>query len=86
MLYTYFDLFTNTQIIYYRGPNDNKGTVVCTCPLDKLDENLVNLTERYKDSDIHLYGNQAYAEGLAEVINTQLITKYSTNKINVYIN
>lgn len=86
MLYTYFDLFANTQIIYYQGPNDDKGKLVCTCPLDKIGETLISLTEKYQDSDIHLYGNQTYAEGLAEAITNQLITKYSNNNVNIYIN
>ena len=86
MLFTYFDLFNTTQIIYYQGPNDKKPNVVCTCRLDNLSDTLTKLSEQYKDSDIHLYGNQTYSEGLKETIENSLITKYSNNNIKVYVN
>lgn len=86
MLFTYFDLFNTTQIVYYQGPNDKKPIMVCTCRLDNLSDTLTKLSERYKDSDIHLYGNQTYGEGLKETIENSLITKYSNNNIKVYVN
>lgn len=86
MLFTYFDLFNTTQIIYYQGPNDKKPSVVCTCRLDNLSDTLTKLSEQYKDSDIHLYGNQTYGEGLKETIENSLITKYSNNNIKIYVN
>lgn len=86
MLFTYFDLFNTTQIIYYQGPNDKKPIMVCTCRLDNLSDTLTKLSEQYKDSDIHLYGNQTYSEGLKETIENSLITKYSNNNIKVYVN
>lgn len=86
MLFTYFDLFNMTQIIYYQGPNDKKPIMVCTCRLDNLSDTLTKLSEQYKDSDIRLYGNQTYGEGLKETIENSLITKYSNNNIKVYVN
>lgn len=86
MLFTYFDLFNTTQIIYYQGPNDKKPIMVCTCRLDNLSDTLTKLSEQYKDSDIRLYGNQTYGEGLKETIENSLITKYSNNNIKVYVN
>lgn len=86
MLFTYFDLFNTTQIIYYQGPNDKKPIVVCTCRLDNLSDTLTKLSEQYKDNDIHLYGNQTYGEGLKETIENSLITKYSNNNIKIYVN
>ena len=75
-----------TQIIYYQGPTDKKPIMVCTCRLDNLSDTLTKLSEQYKDSDIHLYGNQTYGEGLKETIENSLITKYSNNNIKVYVN
>lgn len=86
MLFTYFNLFNTTQIIYYQGPTDKKPIMVCTCRLDNLSDTLTKLSEQYKDSDIHLYGNQTYGEGLKETIENSLITKYSNNNIKVYVN
>lgn len=86
MLFTYFDLFNTTQIIYYQDPNDKKPIMVCTCRLDNLSDTLTKLSEQYKDSDIRLYGNQTYGEGLKETIENSLITKYSNNNIKVYVN
>lgn len=86
MLFTYFDLFNTTQIIYYQGPNDKKPIMVCTCRLDNLSDTLTKLSEQYKDNDIHLYGNQTYGEGLKETIENSLITKYSNNNIKIYVN
>ena len=43
MLFTYFDLFNTTQIIYYQGPNDKKPNVVCTCRLDNLSDTFTKL-------------------------------------------
>ena len=86
MLFTYFDLFNTTQIIYYQGPNDKKPIMVCTCRLDNLSDTLTKLSEQYKDSDIHLYGNSTYGEGLKETIENSLITKYSNNNIKIYVN
>ena len=86
MLFTYFDLFNTTQIVYYQGPNDKKPIMVCTCRLDNLSDTLTKLSEQYKDSNIHLDGNQTYGEGLKETIENSLITKYSNNNIKVYVN
>lgn len=86
MLYTYFNLFNTTQIIYYKNPEDNKSEMVCTCRLGNLEDTLIGLTEQYKGADIHLYGNQTYGEGLKEYIENSLITKYSNNTVKVYVN
>ena len=48
MLFTYFDLFNTTQIVYYQGPNDKKPIMVCTCRLDNLSDTLTKLSEQYK--------------------------------------
>ena len=86
MIYTYFDLFNNTQLIYYKSPEDKEGKMLCTCRFENLGETLVQLAKQYNDSDIHIYGNQTYGEGLKETIENSLITKYSNNNIKVYVN
>ena len=52
MLFTYFDLFNTTQIIYYQGPNDKKPTMVCTCRLDNLSDTLTEMAHFTKQLKI----------------------------------
>lgn len=86
MIYTYFDLFNNTQLIYYKSPKDKEGKMLCTCRLENLSETLARLAKQYNNNDIHIYGNQSYGEGLKQNIEYQLNTKFSENKINIYLN
>ena len=84
MILTHFDLFSTTQLIYHIDNDSN--TLLCTCNLDNLKDALIDFAKRYNNEDIHLYGNQDYAEGLKEQIENSLKTNYANTSIKVYIN
>ena len=84
MILTHFDLFSTTQLIYH--VDNDSSTLLCTCNLDNLKDALIDFAKRYNNEDIHLYGNQDYAEGLKEQIENSLKTNYANTSIKVYIN
>lgn len=84
MILTHFDLFSTTQLIHHA--DDNSNVLLCTCNLENLKDALIDFAKCYGDDDIHLYGNQNYAEGLKEQIENSLKINYANTDIKVYIN
>lgn len=81
----HFNLFTHQQTIHLMR-SDGSSEVLGRCSLDDLGKMIVLNCMQYKVLNIHLYGNEQFADSLIQEIDQRTAYSYSKNLIKIEVN